>query len=322
MGLAARTSLILVTALNIGMLAQSQEAAVPAASPPPAVTLDLQGSLAAARQLYASADYRNALDTLDRLAAANPPPQDRQSIDLYRTFCFVALGKTGEADEAITAMITRDPLYRPADSELPPRLRVMFSDRRKVVLPSVIQSKYADAKGAFERKDYKAAADGFTEVLSALSDPDMAGPASRSPLSDLRVLATGFNDLAARAIKPQPVPQPEVTTPPPEVPTITTARMPKIFDSNDADVVPPVTMKQEIPRSSVPILAEKTGVLFIVIDEMGGVESAIITEPLDRMYDRMLMAATKTWAYRPAMRGGVAVKYRKRIQVTLPRQTN
>ena len=52
--------------------------------------------------------------------------------------------------------------------------------------------------------------------------------------------------------------------------------------------------------------------LFIVIDENGGVESAIITEPLDRMYDAMLLAATKTWTYRPATLNGVAVKYRKR----------
>src|SRR5262249_47818624 len=139
MRLALCTSLILIAALTADMRAQSDQAA-PATRE--SSTLDLQGSLAAARQLYASADYRSALETLDRLATANPSPQDRQSIDLYRTFCFVALGKTGEADEAITAMITRDPLYRPTDSEIPPRLRTMFSDKRKSVLPSIIQSRY------------------------------------------------------------------------------------------------------------------------------------------------------------------------------------
>jgi hypothetical protein len=58
------------------------------------------------------------------------------------------------------------------------------------------------------------------------------------------------------------------------------------------------------PRS---VVVERMGVLFIVIGETGGVESAIITEPLDRAYDRMLLASTKTWSYRPATRMGVPV---------------
>jgi len=141
-------SLILVTTLASGILAQSEQTA-PAPQPSterPAATLDFQGSLAAARDLYASADYLAALDMLDRLVAAQPSPEDHQSIDLYRTFCFVALGRTREADETITAMISRDPLYHPADSEIPPRLRPMFSDKRKLVLPSIIQANYVRAK--------------------------------------------------------------------------------------------------------------------------------------------------------------------------------
>ncbi|HKE84665.1 MAG TPA: energy transducer TonB [Vicinamibacterales bacterium] len=322
MRLALSTSLILVTALTSEMRAQSEQAA-PAPLESPAATLDLQGSLAAARQLYASADYRKALDTLERLTTANPSPRDRQSIDLYRTFCFVALGKTEEADEAITAMIARDPLFRPADSEIPPRLRAMFSDKRKSVLPAIIQSRYARAKAAFDQHDYKTAASGFTELLAALSDPDIAGPASRSPLSDLRVLAAGFNDLAAQAMTPPPQPRSDTPAPPPRDASIAnTARMPRIYDSNDADVVAPVTVRQDIPRFSMTVLSEKTGVLFIVIGETGSVESAIITQPLDTAYDRMLLAAAKAWSYQPATRNGIAVKYRKRIQVTLPRQTN
>jgi outer membrane biosynthesis protein TonB len=176
------------------------------------------------------------------------------------------------------------------------------------------------AKAAFDQKDYKAAASGFSELLSALSDPDIAGPASRAPLSDLRVLAAGFNDLAARAMTPQPQPRIEVAEPPPqEVPA---PRMPRIFDSNDADVVAPVTVRQDIPRFPTAVPTEKTGVLFIVIGETGSVESAIVTEPLDKAFDRMLLAAAKVWTYQPATRNGIAVKYRKRIQLTLPRQAN
>ena len=46
-----------------------------------------QESFASARQLYASAEYKEALSMLDGLLKASPSPQDRQNIDLYRTFC-------------------------------------------------------------------------------------------------------------------------------------------------------------------------------------------------------------------------------------------
>jgi thioredoxin-like negative regulator of GroEL len=82
-------TLILVVVLTSAVYAQSEEPA----------------SVATARELYASADYRAALDMLDRLAAANPAPPVRQSIDLYRTFCLVALGDMEEANATIAAMI-------------------------------------------------------------------------------------------------------------------------------------------------------------------------------------------------------------------------
>jgi hypothetical protein len=308
-------TLTLLMALAPALLAQPEQA-------------HLHASLAAAQELYASADYQGALDMLDRLGAAGPAVQARQSIDLYRTFCFIALGRTGEADDAITAMITRDPLYRPADSDVPPRLRPLFSDKRRLLLPTVIQSKYALAKGAFERGEYKTAADGFTEVLIAFSDPEIEGQVSRPPLSDLRVLAIGFNDLAVRAMTPRAAPRPEVTVPPlppsdtPRVETlgVDMPRTPAIYDVNDADVVAPVTVRQEMPRFHRPVTADRIGVLFVIIDETGRVESAISTTALDSYYDSMLLQAAKTWRYQPAMRNGVAVKYRKSIRLTLSRQ--
>ena len=305
-------TLILVVVLTSGVLAQSEA----------------DSSFDAARELYASADYRGALAMLDRLAAGDPLQQD-PSIDLYRVFCLIALDKIGDADQAIVAMITRDPLYRPADAQVPPRLRPMFTDKRRAVLPGVIQTRYERAKTAYERSDYKAAADGFTQVLMALSDPDIAHEASRAPLADIRVLAVGFKDLSITALAPppataaaSPVPSPVVVSSPDSATRVETPRPPRIFDSNDVDVTPPVTLKQDLPRAQRSVPVERTGMLFIVVDERGGVESAILTEPLERTYDSLVLAATKTWTYQPALRNGTPVKYRKRIQVTLPRQTN
>ena len=87
-------------------------------------------------------------------------------------------------------------------------------------------------------------------------------------------------------------------------------------------MTPPVTLKQDLPRAQRPVPVERSGILFIVVDERGGVESAILTEPLERTYDSQVLAAARTWTYQPAMRNGAPVKYRKRIQVTLSRQTN
>ena len=64
---------------------------------------------------------------------------------------------------------------------------------------------------------------------------------------------------------------------------------------------------------------DRVGVLEIVIDSNGGVESATMVQPSEALYDRRLLAAAKTWVYRPARLDGAPVKYRRRIQVTLAR---
>src|SRR5438034_11835666 len=73
-----------------------------------------QESLTAARDLYASAAYEDALIVLDRLAAANNAP-DRFSINQYRAFCLLALGRATDAERAIVAVISDRPLYHPTD---------------------------------------------------------------------------------------------------------------------------------------------------------------------------------------------------------------
>ena len=279
-----------------------------------------QESLANARQLYASADYKSALTMLNTLLAASPSPQDRQSIELYRTFCLVAMGSTDEANKAIEAMVSRDPLYRPNMDDVPPRLRTAFSDTRKRLLPALIQERYIIAKTAFDRGEYKMAADGFTQVLVALSDPDIAPAAKQPPLADLRVLASGFNDLTVRALTPPPVQSVPIAVPTP-VPSLAEAtappRAPIVYNQDDKHVPPAVAVKQDLPVYPGRVSLDRVGVLEVVIDPSGGVESATMVEPVEPLYNRLLLAAAKTWIYRPARLDGQPVKYRKRIQITL-----
>ena len=283
-------------------------------------TSSAQQSLDNARQLYASADYKGALTMLNTLLALSPSPQERQSIELYRTFCLVAIGSTEEANKAIEAMVSRDPLYRPNMDDVPPRLRTVFTDARKRLLPALIQERYLIAKTAFDRGDMKIAADGFTQVLLALSDPDIGPAAKQPPLSDLRILASGFNDLTVRALAPPPVQTVPLAVQAP--PPVTAPREPVIYTQDDKAVQPPAAIRQELPQFPGRVTFDRRGVIEVVIDTNGSVETATMLESIEPLYNRLLLAAAKSWMYRPARLDGAPVKYRKRIEITLSRQSD
>jgi TonB family protein len=58
-------------------------------------------------------------------------------------------------------------------------------------------------------------------------------------------------------------------------------------------------------------------VVDVVITETGAVESATMTQAIEPIYDRLVLAAAKTWRYQPARRDGAPVKFRKRIQIAI-----
>src|SRR5437016_1985183 len=73
-------------------------------------------SLAAARELYASAAYDDALKMLDGLAPRTAI-DDRDTAQLYRVMCLVALGRKADADKAIQSLVTVNPRFRPRSEE-------------------------------------------------------------------------------------------------------------------------------------------------------------------------------------------------------------
>lgn len=269
--------------------------------------LHAQEPLAAARQLYAAAEYEEALRLLDGLPPA-ASREERQVAELYRALCLLALGRRADADRALEALVVHDPLYRLAD-DLSPRLHAAFSDARRRVLPAVVQQQYNEARTAYDRKAFAAAAAGFRRVVDVLNDPEMMQPASQPPLSDLRTLAAGFHDLSVKAIPPPP--------PPPEPPAPVFVP-PRIYGGDERDVVPPVAIRQELPRFPGTVRPGGVrGVVELVIDEEGAVESATMVVPTVAAYDKLLLTAADRWAYYPATVGGTPVKFRKRIQITI-----
>jgi hypothetical protein len=279
--------------------------------------LHAQDSLEAARQLYASAEYTSALSMLNALASGDSPREERRAIALYRTLCLLAVGRGAEAERAIEAMVSADPLYRPDADEIPPRMRTAIADARKKMLPGILHEKYKDSKSAFDRQDFGRAAVGFKEMLDGLADPDISVAAAQSPLADLKTLAVGFYELSSKALVPVPAPAPVVAEAllPPGPPA--TIQAPKVYTSDDRNVVPPQAIRQQIPAFPGKVTVPRSGVLELVIDKSGRVESAMMRVPVNAQYDRMATSAAKSWQYQPATLDGAPVKFVKRIQVAL-----
>jgi len=275
--------------------------------------------LTAARDLYASAAYDEALSMLNRLRSSNPSPSDGRAIEQYRAFCLLALGRSADAEQAIEAVVAAEPSYQPGQSEVSPRVRAMFSDVRKRMLPGIIQQRYAQAKSAFDRREWPAAATGFSQVLVMLADSDVGLAANKPPLADIRTLAVGFEELAAKnaAPPPAPTPAPAPAPAPAAEPAPAPAATMRVYTAEDLGVVPPMVINQSLPgfRGLTPV--QRIGRIELVVDETGAVESVFMSVSVTPAYDKLAVTAARAWRYTPATVNGQPVKFRKVVQITV-----
>ena len=293
-------TLLLVT--GVGLVASTDD-------PPGAAS-----SLTVARELYAAAEYESALSMLDRLRGAQTG-RDVRSIEQYRAYCLLALGRSADAEEAIAAVVLIDPAFLPAESDMSPRLRGVFRDVRRRTLPAAAQQSYERAKSAFDRKDFPSAASGFSGVLQILDDQDLREQALAPPLSDLKVLSAGFRDLAVAAVAPPPpapFQQPPVNEPATPQPNL-------VYTAEDQRVTPPVTIRQGLPQPPSDMVTGSQGAVEVVISEAGTVERVVMRRSLGSRYDRLVLETARQWKYEPAMFEGRPVKFRKVVQITVNR---
>lgn len=276
-----------------------------------------QDPLSSARELYASARYDEALATLNSLRGSEDvavKPAEVRAVEQVRSLCLLALGRASEAQEAIAAVVSVDPFFQPGESDAAPRVRAAFQDVRRRMLPEIATDRYSAAKASYDRKDYASASDQFRQVITLLKDPDMQGR-----LPDLRMLSTGFLELSEAAVKaaePEKAPEP-VSQPPAPV-----RLAPKVYSTDDPEVTAPVSIRQEVPKVPMTIISQvrDKGIIEVVIDELGRVESAAIRSSIHPTYDSMLLAAAADWKYRAATVNGQPVKFRKRIQISVTRR--
>ena len=179
------------------------------------------------------------------------------------------------------------------------------------MLPGIIQQKYTAAKTAFDLQDRAGAKDGFTQVLDLLTDADITSQANQPPLSELRTLAAQFRDLSAPAPPPPAPPPPRLAPAAPPRPAA-----PPIYGANDANVVPPVVVRESF-SGLADVFAVRAGVVEVIIDETGAVAAATIRMSVNPVYDRLAVSLAKNWRYKPATVNGVPVKFRRLVQLDL-----
>ena len=303
--------------------------------------LNAQDPLSAAKDLYASAAYEDALSTLSRLDGAAAPGVSRQA-DEYRAFCLYALGRTREAESIAESIIRREPLSRLDAADASPRLEALFADVRKRLLPSLIRDRYRVAKSALEEKSLAGAEPQLTEARLMIVEAERLG-IKDDALADLSVLVDGFLQLIRAAADQRAAPVPAAAAPaatvasaaasrpaeaspavgpravaPSAAPAPASANAAKIYSVEDGGVAPPVVVEQRMPAMSVELqtvtkASKSNGVIDIVIDETGRVVDAVISQSLNSSFDILMVRSARTWKYRPAMKDGTPVRYRKTL---------
>jgi len=282
-------------------------------------------TLRAARDLYASAAYEEALSELTRFAGT-PAPALAREMAAYRAFCLMALGRTAEAETIAESLVREDPTlsidrYR----DVSPRIAAMFASVRMRVLPQLIRDEYRTARSLAVARAPDAGSR-LNHVRELLAEAQEIG-AWDETLADLRVLVDGFLELSRASAPAAP---PAAATPaaatgerpatslapgPPSAPTTTAS-------AGDAGVVAPIVISQPPPQVPPGLLdlvkrLRRTGTIDVVIDERGTVEDVIVKQSVNSAYDALIVAAARTWKYRPALKDGVPVKFVKTVAINV-----
>jgi TonB family protein len=180
-----------------------------------------------------------------------------------------------------------------------------------------VQQKYVTAITAYERRDYEPAIAGFREILRLLDDPDIAPAAAQRPLSDLRLLASGFVELRVSAVASAAATPATPLVPPASFAPVGHPRPTGVYTANSGDIVPPVTVRQTLPAYVGSVGHMIKGLIEVTIDEKGAVTDAKMRMPTNTPYDTLALAAARSWRYKAALVGTVPVRYLKLVYINI-----
>lgn len=282
-----------------------------------------QDPLTQAKQFYEVASYDDALGALN--AAGNSA--DIAEVEKYRALCYLALGRSKEAEQSLEHLAMARPLLTLEDSDASPKLVALYHDVSKRTFPEASKQIYQRARSSFDKGDIAEAATLFKQVI-ALSD--QAPPEHAALMGELKMLSAGFLKLTEAAdAKPQATAANAKNTPAAAntaatnaagavaVPTAATT----IYSVDNIAVRPPVSLERPVPpwnyRPDAFSKMAFQGRIEVVVDERGEVVDASILKSINGAYDRTLLNAAKKWRFQPATLDGTPVKYRVSYQLTV-----
>jgi len=266
--------------------------------------------LKAARDLYGSAAYVEALTELARVESNASTPTTTRDADAYRTFCLFALGRDAEARAVAETLVRKDPMF--SIDQFPdasPRIVAMFASVRRSVLPQVIKDEYRDART--HAVEHAPDAQSRLRNVRLLLDTAEHIGAWDQTLADVRLIVDGFLELE-HASQPHeaPVETAAAATAAPE-PAPAVAPVPS---STNAGVVAPIAVFQPQPNIPSGLLSlvrqlHRNSTIDVAINEHGTVDGVTVKQPVTPAYDKLIVATARTWRYKPALRDGVPIKF-------------
>lgn len=88
------------------------------------------------------------------------------------------------------------------------------------------------------------------------------------------------------------------------------------YSAGSEGVEPPVAIRPRLPRELPPTVnAEDLSRIELVVGTDGSVESVRLLGRVPSIHDRMFLSVAKAWQFQPAVKNGVAVKYRKTVWI-------
>ena len=289
----------------------------------------LVDELTQAKTLYTQASYEDALKVLGE--------SDGVEAHHYRALCFLALGKLREAQDSLEALVTLSPEHVFSDDDSPPRLVSLFAQTKRRMLPAILRQMFTEARGNFQARDNDQAQKKFKRVLALTNDPAVTDDPD---LTDLQLLTTSYLDILEKSATSTSAPsstiarspgptQPSAVSNAPALPATSAGASTAGVAASSPDppvttratiVVPASTIRQTIPAYTPAVGMEGktlTGAVRIVIGVDGKVKNATMEQSVAPGYDIRLLAAAKSWSYKPATLNGAPVESEKLVSITV-----
>lgn len=248
-------------------------------------------------KLYASAEYEQALTILK--------DSTEPEAYLYRALCLVGLGRQGEAQTALQALINAAPDFEVTSEDVPPRVVKLLTETRRQLLPGLVRKTLTSARERYQANQHDQARPLFDKVVAMSSHADIK---DIEAIADMRVLAEGFLDLMKTPREVAPVATASAAAPLTTSPTSSQANA----------TTPPIALKQSIPAwpsTLAPLTVPTTGAVRVQINKNGAVTGATIVTRIHPQYDSRVLAIARSWEYTPATLNGVPVESESVVRI-------